>query len=40
VGDDSQNNVIDLELSSIQEGDNQDIAKGTIVYSQGKRVPS
>jgi hypothetical protein len=38
--DDFQNTIIDLELSSIQKGDNQDIAKGTIVYSQGKGVPS
>jgi hypothetical protein len=36
IGDDSQNTVIDLELCSIQEGDNQNITKGSIVYSQGK----
>ncbi len=39
-GDNSQNIVNKLELSSIQERDNQDIAKGIIVYSQGKGVPS
>jgi len=40
INDDSQNTVIDLELSLIQKGDNQDITKGVIIYSQGKRVPS